>query len=416
TAMSRRQWPRATSPGAMNPSTRSTPRLIRASWSVASLMASIALSGMPLEARTPDTLRSSTAMAVTIVMIAAISTPIAKPPSVRVRTLPTSPMKPVRYSYQCGRALASSPSFSSPPSRIRPSYRAVDAAGGDGSSPERTAPHPRPRAKVKSDAHLHQSPRQMPDDHHSGSDHRDDGPHRRTRADPLALRRPDLRHQRDRRILVLTRRGSARHSGRPAAEGAHHRHHGHRTGTPGDRLGVQSLRLRPRRARVPRLRLVRVRQGHGEHGDRVDSRRLRHHHLAGLLPRPRRLRPPGRALCPRRHRHRPHRTDRPRPRDRPAGRVRDQNHRRRNRTVNANTDSAALPPEATGASETLFPSGSRRDRPGALALTIGFGLVAVCLTGLFTSPSAAVGGAWCIAMMLVLLFLSVPVAIALSVP
>src|SRR5699024_6620734 len=137
TAMSRRQWPRATSPGAMNPSTRSTPRLIRASWSVASLMASIALSGMPLEARSPDTLRSSTAMAVTIVMIAAISTPIAKPPSVRVRTLPTSPMKPVRYSYQCGRALASSPSFSSPPSRIRPSYRAVDAAGGDGSSPER---------------------------------------------------------------------------------------------------------------------------------------------------------------------------------------------------------------------------------------------------------------------------------------
>jgi C4-dicarboxylate transporter DctM subunit len=84
--------------------------------------------------------------------------------------------------------------------------------------------------------------------------------------------------------------------------------------------------------------------------------------------------------------------------------------------VNANTDSAALPPEATGASETLFPSGSRRDRPGALALTIGFGLVAVCLAGLFTSPSAAIGGAWCIAMMLVLLFLSVPVAIALSVP
>ncbi|GAA1847384.1 TRAP transporter large permease [Brevibacterium marinum] len=65
---------------------------------------------------------------------------------------------------------------------------------------------------------------------------------------------------------------------------------------------------------------------------------------------------------------------------------------------------------------TLFPSGSRRQRPSARALTIGFGLVAVCLIGLFTSPSAAVGGTWCIAMMLVLLFLSVPVAIALSVP
>src|SRR5699024_4726876 len=196
----------------------------------------------------------------------------------------------------------------------------------------------------------------------------------------------------------------------------HHRDHGSRSGAPGHRLGVQGLRLRPRRARVPRLRLVRVRQSRDVHGYRADGRRLRHHHLAGLLPRPRRLRPPGRALCPRRHRHRPHRTDRLRPRDRPAGRVRDQSNRRRNRTVNANTDSAALPPEATGASETLFPSGSRRDRPGALALTIGFGLVAVCLTVHFTSPSASVGGAWCIAMMLVPLSLSLPGALAPSVP
>ncbi|MCS4594758.1 TRAP transporter large permease [Brevibacterium sediminis] len=97
--------------------------------------------------------------------------------------------------------------------------------------------------------------------------------------------------------------------------------------------------------------------------------------------------------------------------------------------MSANTDltSAPLPPEdsntasITGATTqkpttALFPTGSRRERPGALALTIGFGLVAVCLAGLFTSPSAAIGGAWCIGMMLVLLFLSVPVAIALSVP
>ena len=96
--------------------------------------------------------------------------------------------------------------------------------------------------------------------------------------------------------------------------------------------------------------------------------------------------------------------------------------------MNANTDftGAPLPPEGsnsaniTGAPKpnttALFPTGSRRERPGALALTIGFGLVAVCLIGLFTSPSAALGGAWCIGMMLVLLFLSVPVAIALSVP
>ncbi|MGR6092058.1 TRAP transporter large permease [Brevibacterium sp. CSND-B09] len=96
--------------------------------------------------------------------------------------------------------------------------------------------------------------------------------------------------------------------------------------------------------------------------------------------------------------------------------------------MNANTDltGTPLPPEDSSISNVagpqppnttaLFPTGSRRGRPGALALTIGFGLVAVCLIGLFTSPSAAIGGAWCIGMMLVLLFLSVPVAIALSVP
>ena len=97
--------------------------------------------------------------------------------------------------------------------------------------------------------------------------------------------------------------------------------------------------------------------------------------------------------------------------------------------MNANTDftgAPLLPEDASTANvigmttqkpaTALFPSGSRRERPGVLALTIGFGLVAVCLIGLFTSPTAAIGGAWCIGMMLVLLFLSVPVAIALSVP
>ena len=96
--------------------------------------------------------------------------------------------------------------------------------------------------------------------------------------------------------------------------------------------------------------------------------------------------------------------------------------------MNANTDTtgptprpddpnAAAPSTAAPTTRTLFPKDSRRRQgPGALALTIGFGLVAVCLVGLFTSPSAAIGGAWCIGMMLVLLFLSVPVAIALSVP
>lgn len=91
----------------------------------------------------------------------------------------------------------------------------------------------------------------------------------------------------------------------------------------------------------------------------------------------------------------------------------------RNNT-NTDTTGSALPEALTDPNSSnanaLFPAGSRRQRPGGIALTIGFGLVAVCLIGLFTSPSAAIGGAWCIGMMLVLLFLSVPVAIALSVP
>ena len=57
---------------------------------------------------------------------------------------------------------------------------------------------------------------------------------------------------------------------------------------------------------------------------------------------------------------------------------------------------AATPSTAAPTTRTLFPKDSRRERPGALALTIGFGLVAVCLIGLFTSPTAAIGGAWCI--------------------
>ena len=59
--------------------------------------------------------------------------------------------------------------------------------------------------------------------------------------------------------------------------------------------------------------------------------------------------------------------------------------------MNANTDltGAPLQPEDTNTTSpqsptttTLFPAGARRERPGALALTIGFGLVAVCLVGL----------------------------------
>ena len=67
-----------------------------------------------------------------------------------------------------------------------------------------------------------------------------------------------------------------------------------------------------------------------------------------------------------------------------------------------------------GTIPSVLPSDSRRKKPGLISLIVGFALVAVCLVGEFTSPSGAVAGMWCIAMMIVLMFLSVPVAIALA--
>ena len=69
-----------------------------------------------------------------------------------------------------------------------------------------------------------------------------------------------------------------------------------------------------------------------------------------------------------------------------------------------------------GTIPSVLPSDSRRKKPGIISLIVGFALVAICLVGLFTSPSGAVAGMWCIAMMIILMFLSVPVAIALAVP
>lgn len=69
-----------------------------------------------------------------------------------------------------------------------------------------------------------------------------------------------------------------------------------------------------------------------------------------------------------------------------------------------------------GDSPSLLPSGTRGSKPGLVSLCLGFGLLVVCLVGLFTSPTAAVAGVWCVGMMLVLLFLSVPVALALAIP
>jgi C4-dicarboxylate transporter, DctM subunit len=65
---------------------------------------------------------------------------------------------------------------------------------------------------------------------------------------------------------------------------------------------------------------------------------------------------------------------------------------------------------------SLLPPDSRRKKPGYITLIVGFTLLGACLLGLFTSPSLPIGGIWCIAMMLALMFLGVPVALALAVP
>lgn len=50
------------------------------------------------------------------------------------------------------------------------------------------------------------------------------------------------------------------------------------------------------------------------------------------------------------------------------------------------------------------------------SLVVGFGLIALCLVGLFLSPTVAVAGIWTIGLMLVLMFLGVPIGIALAAP
>lgn len=69
-----------------------------------------------------------------------------------------------------------------------------------------------------------------------------------------------------------------------------------------------------------------------------------------------------------------------------------------------------------GTKPGLLPADSRSKKPKLLTLLIGFGLVVVGLVGLFTAPSMAAAGLWCIGLMLVLMFLSVPVAVSLAVP
>lgn len=65
---------------------------------------------------------------------------------------------------------------------------------------------------------------------------------------------------------------------------------------------------------------------------------------------------------------------------------------------------------------TVLPTALRGKKPGRVGMIVLFGILAVCLIGFFTSPSGPVAGLWCIAMMITLMFMSVPVAIALAIP
>ena len=67
------------------------------------------------------------------------------------------------------------------------------------------------------------------------------------------------------------------------------------------------------------------------------------------------------------------------------------------------------------AAGTLLRTGNRR-KPGKTALIVCFALLAVCLGGFFTSSSGPVAGLWCVAMMILLMFMSVPVAFSLAIP
>lgn len=84
-------------------------------------------------------------------------------------------------------------------------------------------------------------------------------------------------------------------------------------------------------------------------------------------------------------------------------------------TTDDNGTATGTPPPTSLASGTLLPTGNRR-KPGKTALIVSFVLLAVCLGGFFTSSSGPMAGLWCVAMMIVLMFMSVPVAFALAIP
>ena len=73
-------------------------------------------------------------------------------------------------------------------------------------------------------------------------------------------------------------------------------------------------------------------------------------------------------------------------------------------------------PAGRSTAGALFPKNERAPKTGLTGALIGLGLLAVSVIGFFLSPNVAVAGIWCIAMMIILLFLGMPVALSLALP
>lgn len=75
-----------------------------------------------------------------------------------------------------------------------------------------------------------------------------------------------------------------------------------------------------------------------------------------------------------------------------------------------------LSPETTASTLTRGEPKNNKKPRVRTATIVGLALIALCILGLFLSPTATVGGGFVIALMLVLLFMGVHVGIALAVP
>lgn len=71
---------------------------------------------------------------------------------------------------------------------------------------------------------------------------------------------------------------------------------------------------------------------------------------------------------------------------------------------------------AMGTPYTPLRNTNQKQKTGWVSIAVGLGLIGLCLAGLFTSATVAVAGLWTVGMMLTLMFLGLPVAVALALP